>query len=75
MERDGEELVAAYETDRHGTVAVVKMALRDADVPFIAVNDVVSGFCPVDGMAIVSFQVCRDDLERARAVLVKLGLQ
>jgi len=69
-----DDLVTAYETDLASRVAVVKMALREADIPFMCANDVVSTIYPVDGMAVVRFQVFRRDAERAERALVRLGL-
>jgi len=71
---EDDDLVTAYETDLASRVAVVKMALREADIPFMCANDVVSTIYPVDGMAVVRFQVFRRDAERAERALVRLGL-
>lgn len=71
--KDEEALVTICETDSQSRVAVVKMALGEAEIPFIAVNDIVSTTYPIDGMAIVSFQVRQEDAEEARAVLDRLG--
>ncbi len=72
---DDEELVTVYETDRQVDVAIVKIALQDADIRFVAVNDVISTVYPIDGMAVVGFQVLRRDAERARDTLTRLGLK
>lgn len=72
---DDEPLVTIYATDIQSRVAVIKMALREAEIPYIAVNDVVSSILPIDGMAVVEFQVFERDAERATEVLTELGLQ
>jgi len=70
---DNDELVTVYETDVQTRVPMVKMALGDADIPFLCVNDVISTVLPIDGMAVVGFQVLERDVERARQVLDDLG--
>ena len=71
---EDDELVTVYETDMQGRVAVIKMAFRDADIPFLCVNDVIATVFPIDGMAVVGFRVLERDAERARQVLGELGL-
>ncbi|NLW50256.1 MAG: DUF2007 domain-containing protein [Candidatus Brocadiaceae bacterium] len=68
-----EELVTVYETDMQGRVAVLKMALQNEGIPFLCDNEVLSGVLPIDGMAVVSFQVRPCDVERAGRVLDELG--
>ena len=70
-----EPLVTVYATDMQSRVAVLRMALEDAEIPFLAKNAEVSTFFPVDGMAVVDFQVRERDAERARAVIQELGLR
>jgi hypothetical protein len=70
-ETDG--FVTIYETDMQARVAMVKMALQNADIPFMCVNDVVSSVLPIDGMGIVGFRVPEQDAERARQILDDLG--
>ena len=72
---DDEPLVTIYATDMQSRVAIIKMALREAEIPYIAVNDVVSSVLPFDGMGVVEFQVFERDAERATEVLTELGLQ
>lgn len=72
---EDEPLVTIYATDIQSRVAVIKMALREAEIPYIAVNDVVSAIYPIGGMAVVKFQVFERDIERATEVLTELGLQ
>ena len=67
-------LVTVHATDRPGEVAVVKMALSDAFIPYIAVNDVVSGVLTFDGMVWVQFRVRQGDADRALEVLRELGV-
>jgi len=71
---EDDRTVIVYETDNQGIVAVIKMALTGADIPFTAVNEVVSTIYPVDGMAVVSFEVLERDAPRARQTLTRLGL-
>ena len=66
--------VTVYETTKQHEVAVIRMALDDADIPFASPNETVSTIFPVDGMAIVSFQVMPQDAERAREAIRELGL-
>jgi hypothetical protein len=70
---EGGELVTVYETAMQTQVAVVKMALQDADIRFLCVNDVVSTVLPIDGMAVVGFRVLEQDAASAREVLEDLG--
>ncbi len=72
---DEEEFVTIYETDLQPRVVIIKMALRDAGIRFIAVNDVVSSVLPVDGMAVIGFQVLARDAPRAREVVRALGFE
>ena len=73
MARD-DDLVTVYESDFISRVAVVKMALREADIRFICANDIVSSIYPADGMAVVRFQVFRRDVRRAEEAIRRLGL-
>ena len=70
-----DEFVTVYETDLQPRVAMVKMALRGADIPFLCVNDVISTVLPIDGMGVVGFRVLERDAERARQVLDDLGFE
>ncbi|MHC5035067.1 MAG: hypothetical protein ACYTFZ_08530 [Planctomycetota bacterium] len=72
---EDEEVVTVYATDIQSRVAVIKMALDDAGIPYAAVNDAVSAVLPVDGMAVVSFEVLQSDAARAHEVLEQLGLE
>ena len=69
-----DELVTIYATDMQGRVAVIKMALDEAEIPYMAVGDVVSSIYPIVGMALVRFQVFHRDADRAQEVLTALGL-
>jgi len=71
---DEEPVVTVFETTMQSQVAVVRMAFEDAGIPFSAVNETVSTIFPVDGMAIVHFQVLKSDVARAREVVSELGL-
>jgi hypothetical protein len=71
---EDEGTVTVYATDIQSLVAVIKMALDDAGISYIAVNDVVSAVLPVDGMAVVSFEVLQSDAVRAHEILEQLGL-
>ena len=72
---EDDEFVIVYETDLQPRVAMVKMALRGADIPFMCDNDVVSTILPIDGMAVVGFRVRKQDVARARQVLADLGFE
>ncbi|MHC4480580.1 MAG: putative signal transducing protein [Planctomycetota bacterium] len=69
----GEDLVTVYETDLPGRVAVIKMALAEAGIRYIAEGDILSAIYPTDGMAVVRFQVCRRDEAAALDVLRRIG--
>ena len=69
-----EDLVTVCSTADAGEVALIKMRLDGAEIPYIAVNDVISTICPIDGMALVKFQVFRRDEEEARELLQAFGL-
>jgi hypothetical protein len=71
MANDG-DLVTVYETDLRERIALVEYALKDAGIRYIATNEMVSVVYPVDGMAVVGFQVSADDADRARAVIAAL---
>jgi DNA primase len=70
---DSDEFVTVFESDSQAQVMIVKMALWEADVPFMCSNDVISTVLPIDGMAVVSFRVLERDAARARQVLDDLG--
>jgi hypothetical protein len=72
MADDG-ELVTVYETDLRERIALAEYALRAAGIPYIAANATISVIYPVDGMAIVRFQVCPADAERALGVIRSLN--
>lgn len=68
-----DRVVTVYETERIEKVAMLRMALDDAGIPYITANDVVSAVLPFNGMVMVRFQVLEEDLERAYEVLRELG--
>jgi len=67
------EPITVYSTDRPVEVAMIKLALNSAGIEYVAVNDVISAVLPVDGMAVVKFQVRREDVECALEVLRRHG--
>jgi hypothetical protein len=69
-----DDLVIVYETDWRPHIAMVRLTLQQADIPFTAINDVVSGIYPIDGMAVVRFQVLARDAARARQAIEDLHL-
>ena len=71
---ESDDFVTVYETDAQMQVAMVKMALEGADIPFVCVNEIISTVLPIDGMAVVGFQVLAQDAERAREVIADLGI-
>lgn len=74
MADEDQAVVTVYETESLLEIGMVKSAFGEADIPFMAINDIVSSVYPVDGMAIVKFQVLGRDVPRARQVLSDLGL-
>ena len=72
---EDEEFITVYETDMQTRVSMVKMALQDADIPFMCDNDVISAVLPIDGMAVVRFRVLAQDADRAGEVLDDLGFE
>jgi len=68
-----ERIVTVYETELIEKVAMLRMALDDAAIPYMTANDVVSTILPTDGMAVIRFQVLEGDVERAQEVLRELG--
>ncbi|GAH36330.1 unnamed protein product [marine sediment metagenome] len=70
---EDEELITVYSTDQPVQVALAKMRLDGEGIDYIAVNDIISAVYPVDGMAVVRFQVRRSDAERAVELLRHYG--
>lgn len=70
---DDDEFATVYQTDSQAQVMMLKMALGNADIPFMCDNDVVSTVLPFDGMAVVKFRVLQRDVARAREILDDLG--
>ena len=70
-----DDLVTVYSTDNQVEVAFIKTQLDSAEIRYIAANDVISLVYPVDGMAIVRFQVLRKDAAEAAEVLLTHGFK
>jgi hypothetical protein len=70
---DDAGLVPVYEASQRERIALAEYAFREAGIPYSLVNETVSIIYPgVDGMAIVRFEVLKEDVERARAVVKRL---
>jgi len=63
------DLVQVFSTDDPTEAALVRLRLDEAQVAYVAANEVISAVCPVDGMAEVRFLVPRGQLARAREAL------
>ncbi len=70
---EDQRIITVYETERIEKVAMLRMALENAGIPYITANDVVSTIYPTDGMAMIRFQVLEGDAERAQEILRELG--
>ncbi len=72
---DEDDLVNVYSTTSQSDVALIKMWLDAAGIRYITCNEVISAVYPVDGMAMVRFQVRRGDEALALEVLREHGFK
>ena len=75
MADDDDDLVVVYSTDSRGEIALIRMWLDEAGIPYIGGDEVMPFVYPVDGMALVRFLVRRSDAQEAAQILLSHGLK